>query len=505
MLSGAGFPLRKWVSNVPAVLSEVDDEDLALPDASNLGEMCSVKALGLLWRPCTDDISVDIKQPLKGESLTRRTIYSEIARLFDPLGILAPVILWAKILMQQLWICTSGWDDPVGKDIEAKWNLFVDQFSAIKDVSVPRFVLQAGQRRVQLHCFSDASESAYGACLYVRSENDDGQIKVALIAAKSKVAPLKRVSLAKLELCGALLAAKLWQTVCRAWRVPVTSSFFWTDSTVVLCWLRSPSYVWATFVANRVAEVQEICKGNPWMHVKGTENPADMVSRGKLPQELAENTCWFGGPPWLAASEESWNLTTVITESEEAHQEKKKSMMLAAVETSAEPHLLLDKFSSYWKTVRVAAYCLRYIRMRLGKEYERGVCSNKEFRDAVKILVKTLQQRLAMHAGPQQTLAFVRQEFWILNGKAVAKAQMVQNHWTRWQKEYLGELHNSYQKNRTACLLRKDQMVMLKEEDMVSGTWSLGRIIDVHPGRDGVVRVITVRTKRGNYKRPASK
>ena len=223
-----------------------------------------------------------------------------VARLFDPLGLIAPVISWAKIRMQQLWIATKGWDDPLHIELAEKWTKFQSQLPLLSKLTVPRYIVATEASIFEFHCFSDASEAAYGACLYARSIDDVGKIKTMLLAAKSKPSPLKRVSLARLELCGAVMAVKFWKKVSNAMKLEQNSTFFWTDSMVVLHWLKSPSY---TYVANRVALVLEECGNHQWLHVKGSENPADIVSRGTLPEDLLEKAEWFHGPQWLHSTD----------------------------------------------------------------------------------------------------------------------------------------------------------------------------------------------------------
>ncbi|XP_055614881.1 uncharacterized protein LOC129761192 [Toxorhynchites rutilus septentrionalis] len=307
LLPKGGFRLRKWNSSTKGVLEGVSAEDLGTQTTLTFNKEEQVKMLGVTWEPGPDVLGIDVSTSSIIGCWTRRQVYSVIARLFDPLGLIGPVIAWAKIRMQQLWVATRDWDEPLSQELAERWTQFYEQLPFLSEVRVNRFAFCSQPHLVQFHIFSDASEAAYGACVYARTMSQTRQIKVELLSSKSRPAPLKRVSVARLELGGALLAAKLYQKVRHALKMEETEAWFWSDSTVVLCWLRSPSYVWPTYVANRVSQIQEWTKGHRWNHVKGTENPADLVSRGVLPKDFVSLQHWFHGPAWLSLLDQLWN------------------------------------------------------------------------------------------------------------------------------------------------------------------------------------------------------
>lgn len=159
---------------------------------------------------------------------------------------------------------------------------------------------------IQIHGFADASLLAFGACLYARSTDALGNHHSRLIVAKSKVAPLKVVSLARLELCAAILLARLANKIIPRLSIKVNEKRFWSDSTIVLAWINAPSTRWKTFVAHRVGEIQTLTTAAEWGYVKSNDNPADVISCGCSPKQLKDNTLWWEGPVWLKSNKNEW-------------------------------------------------------------------------------------------------------------------------------------------------------------------------------------------------------
>ncbi|XP_055633446.1 uncharacterized protein LOC129773819 [Toxorhynchites rutilus septentrionalis] len=183
LLQRGGFRLRKWVSNFLEVLSAIPGELQGTRSPMQFDPEETIKTLGICWEPETDTLCFNVSINPKNSVPTKREILSTIAQLYDPLGIVSPVIVQAKILMQQLWLLCLGWDDEITPDLH------------------------------QYHTFADASKDAYGACLYIRSEDANGNVKVNLLTSKSKVTPLKPISIPRLELRAALLASRLFEKV----------------------------------------------------------------------------------------------------------------------------------------------------------------------------------------------------------------------------------------------------------------------------------------------------
>ncbi|XP_076766420.1 uncharacterized protein LOC143433153 [Xylocopa sonorina] len=299
-----GFNLRQWASNenclVKKLKSQAIDKQVCL-DADS-----TKRTLGILWNSLEDRIGYQVRVEVGAKRVTKRVILSRISQLFDPLGLLGPIVIRAKVLMQDLWKCNSDWDAPVPESILSRWQTYYNELPVLNHFSVPRKFLIDHAISRKLHGFCDASEAAYGACIHIRSTNQKGETIARLVCAKSRVAPLKSTMLPRLELCAVHLLANLYTNVSKALKLPIESVKFWSDSTITLHWLKTSPHKLKTFVANRVSEIQSYTRPDDWNHIATKENPADYISRGQRPSELITNKHWFLGPEWLSRDEINW-------------------------------------------------------------------------------------------------------------------------------------------------------------------------------------------------------
>ncbi|XP_073835839.1 uncharacterized protein [Musca autumnalis] len=273
-LESAGFRLMKWASNHHTIIKDIPQDNLLPLNWLDISEDASTKTLGIRWNISGDFFTFTPPDMENRNTYTKREVLSTIAKLFDPCGWLAPVIVVAKLIMQQIWLDKIDWDDPLKPITHMNWNNFVRNSKDIEHLKVPRWINFTPSCSVEIHGFCDASESAYGAALYIRIENPDLSTATFLLTAKTRVAPIKKLSIPRLELCGAVLLSKLAASLMKNIQISNYSTQFWTDSTIVLAWLKKPACHWSTFVGNRIAEISENVGQEGWRHVDSESNPS---------------------------------------------------------------------------------------------------------------------------------------------------------------------------------------------------------------------------------------
>ncbi|XP_046394969.1 uncharacterized protein LOC124162471 [Ischnura elegans] len=224
LLKRGGFNLRKWCSNHPALLESIPIELREVHLPLRLDSQDKVTTLGLLWHAAADQFQITnglhkYQQSRFRNHTTKRTVIGVISSIFDPLGLISPIVITGKVLLQQLWLKGIDWDEELPDEMLQQWQHWFTQLHKIDEIFIDRLAVAKGSLRdLQIHGFSDASEKAYGACIYIRSTNERGQTRVKLLCAKSRVAPVKRVSLPRLELCAALVWQQMQRQLQQFWK-----------------------------------------------------------------------------------------------------------------------------------------------------------------------------------------------------------------------------------------------------------------------------------------------
>lgn len=357
MQSGC-FLLRKWTFN--------SDVTRSAPTHLFVGEHTQNKTLGIGWHNDSDELyyTTKVDNYSSVSKLNKRVMLSIISQIYDPLGLLAPTVIISKILLQKLWLSKLDWDTPVPSDIADTWNNFIATLNNLNELKIPRHVMSDYIQNKELHIFTDASQNAYGACAYTRTYNIDSPVIVKLLCAKSKVAPLKTISIPRLELCGALVGAKLYKKIINSLRLTFTRVCFWTDSTIVIGWLSMSPHLLKPFVQNRVTEINELTGDTIWFHVSGKQNPADLLSRGLTLNNLNSCELWWNGPSYLQNNQYNFSNNTVPKDlmiSENLPELKTCSSNFVCSQPCETSIIQFDKYSSFSKLKRVWAYVLRFL------------------------------------------------------------------------------------------------------------------------------------------------
>ncbi|UYV71900.1 hypothetical protein LAZ67_9000991, partial [Cordylochernes scorpioides] len=392
LLSSAGFSLRKWRSNVPEVLSGLSEQ---VEDRHNLWDFESdscVKILGIFWNPSLDIFQILVND-IPEQTNSKRHLLSHISRIFDPIGWLSPVIIRLKILLQSLWKQQLNWDDPLPDTLCSQWKKIEKELSVLNKIQIPRyFSCRGALLSVELHGFCDSSEVAYAAVFYIRSHFKSGQVKVSLIASLTRVAPLKMISIPRLELCAALLLATLYYTIRNSLCLQIDIVFLWTDSKIVLSWIKSESRHWKPFVGDRIAEIQRLNLHSSWHYVILKNNPADCASRGITPSELVAHSLWWGGPTWLSDVNFEDPIQTQYDFTKEISGEKRKTFSVFHSTNLLFPDFIF-KYSNINELVRITAWIYRFVfnAQCSYNERKKGHLSSSELTSSIHNIIRFIQ------------------------------------------------------------------------------------------------------------------
>ncbi|GFV67003.1 integrase catalytic domain-containing protein [Trichonephila clavipes] len=408
IMKNASMKLRKWNSNDQTLMRTWEREGLEThprhPDDSS--KIPSSKVLGIPWDVVHDYFTIDVKGLLQlgtSKPITKRIVLQSAGKIYDPVGFLSPYTIRLKCLLQELWLRKLSWDDELPPDIHAVWSQWWLELPFLSELKIPRKILDSSgdSSEVQIHTFSDASQKAYGAAAFLRVKHKD-RVSVDLVTSKSRVAPLKRLSLPRLELMGSLLAARLAKEVKKILDQKCsTRAFFWTDSQVTLHWIKGPSHRWKPFVANRVREIHSLTDPNSWFHCFGKDNPADLLTRGISVDALTTNSKWWNGSSFLRqidfqtkGLDEAIPERVYLTEMRKNSNPKEDISLTLTVTKNNFLENIIDISNNYVKLIRVVSFLYRFIhncRTRITKI--KGPLTSQEVSHAENWLIHSLHER----------------------------------------------------------------------------------------------------------------
>ena len=403
----ASMNLREWISNNSEVNKVIDSVDSVCCD--------TVKVLGHNWVMESDSISLTKPNiPLESTHPTKRSVLKEIAAVFDPLGLFSPILLKGKVFLHSLWCKHLDWDDSIENEDLKQWSTIRLDSSSLSDLQVNRCIAMNGNGsdiKYHLICFCDASKDAYAAGVYLLQTSREQVSKSDLIFSKTRLAPIKKMTIPRLELMAVLIGVRCLRFTKEQLKIHIENMYLQTDAQCVLWWLNSKKDL-SVFVRNRVKEINKDCDIK-FGFVSTSENPADVATRGTTVSSLQNNSLWWYGPRWLKESEKEWPHSSAVMDDTtnvqyESEIKKSKSMKEKGLLNASEPvvtsltpcagncaPLGIDhrRFSSITKLLRVTALALRFIN-RLRKSCSpKGPLTSSEISASEILWVKYIQRK----------------------------------------------------------------------------------------------------------------
>lgn len=409
-LAEGGFNLRKFVTNSMELMKRIEDSEATQPDKqSQVFDTSEVpeqthdaineedetyskitlgttdgssgeeqRVLGVNWNFTEDQLVFDlssIAELAKNCEPTKRNIVRLSAKFYDPLGFMSPITIQFKMMFQELCESKIGWDEKVEHSTRTKWKKLVAELLKMSRILLPRcYFCDVNEQVISctIHGFCDASKHAYAAVTYLVIRTDSGT-QVRFLASKTRVAPIDKQTIPRLELLSCLILARLLKDVEEALQheLQLKDSVCWSDSKVALFWIKSEEKEWKQFVQNRVTEIRSLVPPSSWRHCPGRDNPADIPSRGIRPSELANNRRWSSGPDWLAEneSEAPTDEEEKVVPQDECFVEMKatklpKSSTLTLTNSSQTISQIIkcERFGTLQRLLRVTAYVLRFVK-----------------------------------------------------------------------------------------------------------------------------------------------
>lgn len=395
----AGFELRSFVSNSTEFCRAIADEELVGQD-SNLTDLCrsetmTEKILGLFWCPTDDTFCFVLKFVRVPEAVlngdrkpTKSEVLSLTMSIFDPFGFLANMVIRSKMMLQELWRYDIDWNMPIPDEIYRKWFCWYKELQNVQYIKVPRYygpTFRDAASTIDLHLFADASEVAFAAVGYWRI-CCKGEVDVAFVAGKSKCAPIKSLSIPRLELQAAVLAVRLKEAIISSHDIRPTEITFWSDSRTVVKWIQSDSRVYKQFVSHRIAEVLDYSEVKQWRWVPGSQNPADDATRPQYFSKDSSDSRWLKGPSFLKCDVRSWPELPCDLGKYDCESEIRSKYLILTI-TNSGSLIPYNEKSRYYRLLRIRCWLVRAVKIFrcLGLHHRKSVLNFREYLTAQEI------------------------------------------------------------------------------------------------------------------------
>ena len=391
-----GFKVVQWMSTSRQLLATVAPAELSTPFLNlDLDKLPVERTLGVHLDWNSDHFLFKfVSRPVT----TMREALREMSSVHDPLGLICVLTISVRILFQDIWRAGLEWDEELPASLRDAWASWAKEMAAVENLRIPRCIrLTVKLKNFELHAFSDASELGFGAGVYGRVTHENGQISIRLLMGKARVSPLRQLSIPRLELQGAVMAARIVSTLKKELTVLISKTTYWTDSQTVLQWLRSTTCRYHAFVAHRVTEILDGADPRQWRHIPGELNTADDASRGIPASSLTANHRWLTGPSFLELTPDLWPADLSVGEPSPSDPEV-SPVQWVGVHTIIEPHYLIKlgrKESSFERLKRLVGWYRRFLHNypdKGQKKLSQTWLTVPELRDAVTLLVKVDQR-----------------------------------------------------------------------------------------------------------------
>ncbi|XP_058817306.1 uncharacterized protein LOC131680609 [Topomyia yanbarensis] len=450
LMAGGGFQLRKWSSNEWTAISDSPSEAIDGQSTLYFDPEQKVKTLGVSWETASDQFCIEVRANVNDDPWTKRKIFSAIAQLYDPLGLVSPVVVYAKIQMQSLWLASCNWDDLVPKDIQTKWEQLYQQLPLLEQFKVPRRIFAEGQ------------------------------------LPKSRTAPSRPFAITGVDFCGPVYLKPVHRRAAAQKAYIAVFVCFTTKAThlELVCDLSTNAFIAALhrFVARRGVPA-EIHSDNG-TNFKGAKNVLnELYYMLNNHQEAIVNECTAKGITWKFIPPRAPNFGGLW---EAAVKTAKTSM----VKTIGNTSLSYEDFLTVLTQIE-ANMNARPLTPLSDDPTELDVLTPSHFLTGSSLTSLPDPDYTKV---PSNRLKHYQQ-----------LQQLIQKHWIRWRNEYLTELNVQRKKSPATMHVRVGQIVLVHDESKPSIAWPLARIEAITPGQDNIVRVATVRTKSGIYTRPVRK
>jgi hypothetical protein len=371
MCQKGGFRLHKFTANKREVIESipVDYRATEVKELDLSHDILPIeRVLGMEW--CIESDSFRFRITLKDRPLTKRGVLATISSIYDPLGLVAPVLLTGKKILQALCKENADWDDPLPEKLRIEWERWRKDIHLLGNMKVERCYKPESfgdVKKTELHHFSDASCEGYGQCSYIRLVDDSDRIHCSLVVGKSRVAPLKQVSIPRLELTAAVVSVKVSAMLQEELDYKSIEEIYWTDSKVVLGYINNDARRFHVFVANRVQQIRDHSSKDQWNYVESKLNPADEASRGLKACDIVSDSRWINGPSFLYEAHHDWKHFNQPDDKAKLEPDdvevKKVTTFATSVKKFADVVERLEYFSSWHRAKKAIAICLHYRRL----------------------------------------------------------------------------------------------------------------------------------------------